>query len=164
MNGPQILLPPLLAAALLASAYAGLSGPAEALSPSRPTSLPEIGNRVFFDFDSAALRSDAAETVKKVAEWLKPYPELLIMVEGYTDKREPNDHSFALGCRRARAAREALIERGIAAERLGTFSYGEHRPAALGDNEAARAQNRRAEFEAVDAIYASNCPAAAPAR
>jgi peptidoglycan-associated lipoprotein len=53
--------------------------------------------------------------------------------------------------------RDAFIERGIAAERLGIISYGEVRPAVLGANEPAWAQNRRAVLVVVDELWRSNC-------
>lgn len=53
---------------------------------------------------------------------------------------------MALGERRARAARDYLVARGIAATRISTISYGEERPFILGHDEAAWKWNRRAHF------------------
>ncbi len=120
---------------------------------------------VYFDLDSAALRPDALETIKQFVRWVDDYLlDSAFMVEGHTDPRGPADHNLDLGCRRARAVRDALIERGFAAERLGIVSYGEARPAVLGDNEAAWAQNRRAVYQMVDTITSSNCTAKGQAR
>ncbi len=123
MIGLRFLPYPLLAAALLASAYAGLSGPAGAVSPSRPVSLAEFGNRVFFDSDSAELRPDAKEAIRRLAEWLnKNHPELNIMVEGHADERVSRQYAFDLGCRRAIAAGAEMIRHGFPAEQLGLVS------------------------------------------
>ncbi len=159
----------LLAAALLVSGYAGLSGPANALSPGEPRELTDFwemtgGGVIFFADGGATFRPEAIVRIDGLAKWMKQYPEFLVMIEGHTDNRGSRDYSFELGCRRALATREALIERGIAPERLGTFSYGKERPYALGENEAAWAQNRRVVFMVVDAIWTSNCSAAVPAR
>ena len=50
----------------------------------------------------------------------------------------------ALGNRRAKASRDYLVAKGVAASRISTISYGKDRPVALGSNEQAWAQNRNA--------------------
>ncbi|HTK72479.1 MAG TPA: OmpA family protein, partial [Croceibacterium sp.] len=64
--------------------------------------------------------------------------------EGHCDERGTREYNLALGERRANAAKDYLVSLGVPAARLTTISYGKERPVALGSNEAAWAQNRRA--------------------
>jgi len=67
-------------------------------------------------------------------------------VEGHADERGTEGYNLALGERRALSVRDYLINLGISPDRVGTTSFGESDPAELGQNEAAWAANRRAEF------------------
>ena len=71
------------------------------------------------------------------------------MIEGNCDSRGSDEYNRALGERRALAAKEYLVQHGIAESRIRTISYGEERPAVQGDDEASRAKNRRDEFVAL---------------
>lgn len=105
--------------------------------------VANVGDRIFFDFDKADLRSDARAQVEKWADWLKKFPQNAVTVEGHCDERGTREYNLALGERRAAAAKKYLVALGIAANRVGTISYGKERPAVVGSNEAAWAQNRR---------------------
>ena len=65
------------------------------------------------------------------------------MIEGHCDERGTREYNLALGERRATAVKNYLVALGIDANRMQTISYGKERPAVLGDDEAAWAQNRR---------------------
>ena len=82
--------------------------------------------------------------MKAQAEWLQANPDTNVIVEGHTDDRGTREYNLALGERRAVAVKNYLISRGVDAERIKTISYGKERPAVVGANEAAWAQNRRA--------------------
>jgi peptidoglycan-associated lipoprotein len=105
-----------------------------------------VGDRVFFGFDEYQLSSEARATVEKLAAWLKQHPSKQITVEGHADERGTREYNLALGARRANAVRDYLIVMGIDPNRIETVSFGEERPAVLGSNEDAWAQNRRAVF------------------
>jgi peptidoglycan-associated lipoprotein len=105
--------------------------------------VQNVGDRVFFEFDSAVLTPEARRTLERQSEWLKLFPEVAISVEGHCDERGTREYNLALGERRANAAREYLVSQGIAASRVRTISYGKERPYALGHNEEAWALNRR---------------------
>ena len=64
--------------------------------------------------------------------------------KSYCDERGTREYNLALGERRANAVKQYLVSQGIAADRISVISYGKERPAVLGNNEAAWAQNRRA--------------------
>jgi peptidoglycan-associated lipoprotein len=104
----------------------------------------KIGDRIFFDFDKSVVKPEGKEQLGKWVAYLKKYPNLQLMIEGHCDERGTREYNLALGERRANATKEFLVANGIAATRLKTVSYGKERPAVLGSNEAAWAQNRRA--------------------
>ena len=113
----------------------------------QPGSIPDfqqnVGDRVFFDFDKSVIKPEGRTTLQRQADWLKKYPNFTITIEGHCDERGTREYNLALGERRATAVRNALVALGIPANRLKTISYGKERPAVLGSNDAAWAQNRR---------------------
>jgi peptidoglycan-associated lipoprotein len=102
-----------------------------------------VGDRVFFSLDKSDLTPEARATLDRQAAWLKKYGSVKITVEGHCDERGTREYNLALGERRATAAKNYLVADGISAGRIKTVSYGKERPAVLGSNEAAWAQNRR---------------------
>ncbi|MEK9661542.1 MAG: peptidoglycan-associated lipoprotein Pal [Alphaproteobacteria bacterium] len=102
-----------------------------------------VGDRVFFDFDKSNLKPEARTTIERWAAWLKTYPQNRVTIEGHCDERGTREYNLALGERRANAAKEYLVSLGISPNRINTISYGKERPAVLGSNEQAWAQNRR---------------------
>lgn len=105
-----------------------------------------VGPRVFFDFDSSALRADAQATVQNLAAWLQANPVKRIRIEGNADERGTREYNLALGDRRAEAVRSYLMSLGINGNRLSTISYGKERPIRLGSTPEAWAMNRNATF------------------
>jgi peptidoglycan-associated lipoprotein len=106
--------------------------------------VKNVGDRVFFDFDKSALKADAHATLDKQAAWLKQYMQNNVQIAGNCDDRGTEEYNIALGQRRANAARDYLVAKGVAGSRVTTISYGKDRPTAMGDNEQAWAQNRNA--------------------
>ena len=105
-----------------------------------------VGDRVFFDFDRSDLTSDDQDTIEKVVAWMQTYPDVTVTLEGHADERGTREYNLALGERRANAVRRYMKALGIDGSRLSVISYGNERPAVLGSNEVAWAQNRRAVF------------------
>jgi len=103
-----------------------------------------VGDRIFYGFDKTDLSAEARATLDRQAAWLKQYPSVKVTLEGHCDERGTREYNLALGERRAAAAKNYIVAAGIAADRVKTVSYGKERPAVLGSNEAAWAQNRRA--------------------
>jgi peptidoglycan-associated lipoprotein len=99
-----------------------------------------------FDFDKYDVRPEDVETLKQNAALLAKNPKVKIQIEGHCDERGTAQYNLALGERRANSAKQYLITLGISADRLGTISYGEEKPADPGHNEEAWAKNRRAHF------------------
>ena len=102
---------------------------------------------IFFAYDSSEISPAAREILQLKANALKAQPAVRLTVEGYCDERGTPEYNMALGQRRAKSAKEYLTLLGVSAARLTTVSYGEERPLATGQNEAAWAKNRRAEFK-----------------
>ncbi len=103
-----------------------------------------VGDRIFFDTDSAAIRPDSATTLTRQAQWLNRYSNESVTIEGHADERGTREYNLALGARRAAATRNFLISRGVAANRIKTISYGKERPVAVCDDISCWSQNRRA--------------------
>lgn len=113
-----------------------------------PGSIPDfvnrVGDRVFFDYDSSVIDSEAQSTLDAQAAWLKQYGDYSITVEGHCDERGTREYNLALGERRSAAAKNYLVSLGVPASRVSTISYGKERPAVVGSDEGSWAQNRRA--------------------
>ncbi len=133
--------------AAASGAGAAASSSSKVLAPAPGTQddlVVNVGDRVFFDFDRYNLKPSARRVLEKQAVWLKKYSKLTITVEGHTDERGTREYNLALGDRRANSTKDYLISLGVSPNRIKTISYGKERPVALGSNEAAWAQNRRA--------------------
>ncbi|HUP48865.1 MAG TPA: peptidoglycan-associated lipoprotein Pal [Thermoanaerobaculia bacterium] len=104
----------------------------------------------FFGFDESTLTADAQAALTGSASWLHANPQYNLLIEGHCDERGTEQYNLALGDRRAHTARQFLVALGVDAGRMRTVSYGEERPFALGSNESAWAQNRRAHLVIVE--------------
>ncbi len=106
--------------------------------------VANVGDRVFYDLNRSTLRSDARTTLERQAAWLAKWSANNVQVAGNCDERGTQAYNIALGNRRASAARDFLVAKGVAAGRITTISFGKDRPTALGSNEQAWSQNRNA--------------------
>ena len=128
------------------SSNGGLFGGSECEAKEARDFMANAEDRVFFALDSSALTSNAQEVLDTQVNWLtaKRHNKTNVIVQGYCDERGTREYNLALGERRANAVKEYLVSHGVDADRISTISYGKERPAVLGSNEAAWAQNRRA--------------------
>jgi len=101
---------------------------------------------VYFDFDKSEIRPDAVPTLRTAATALNE-TGFKIVIAGHTDNRGTEEYNLALGERRAASVRRYLANLGVSMNQMTIVSYGEVRPAAQGNTEAAWQLNRRAEFE-----------------
>lgn len=99
---------------------------------------------IYFDTDKFDIDAQDQSTLRSQAQWLNQNPSKNIRVEGHADERGTRDYNLALGERRANSAKNFLISLGVASNRITTVSFGKERPIAVGSNENAWAQNRRA--------------------
>ena len=105
--------------------------------------IVNVGDRVFFNYDSSELDADAQELLQDQVAWLKQHSDVSIIVEGHCDERGTREYNLALGEKRAQSVKNYLISLGISTDRVTTISYGKERPAVIGSNDGAWAQNRR---------------------
>lgn len=103
-----------------------------------------LSDRIYFGLDQYNVDAEDQETLRSQAQWLAQNPGARIIIEGHADERGTRDYNLALGERRANAAKNYLASIGVDSSRITTISYGKERPVALGSDEAAWAQNRRA--------------------
>lgn len=103
-----------------------------------------MSDRILFDTDRYNIDSRDQAILQSQAQWLAQNPNARITIEGHADERGTRDYNLALGERRANAAKNYLASLGVSAARMTTVSYGKERPEALGSDESAWAQNRRA--------------------
>ena len=103
-----------------------------------------VGDRIFFAYDSSVVDDAGRETLQRQATWLQQFPDVPVYIEGHTDATGTREYNLALGERRANAAKNYLEALGVPASRLTAVSYGEERPADPGESADAAALNRRA--------------------
>ena len=128
--------------------FAMLAGVAGLLAACGGSSIVEPADlndqRVFFAFNSSDISDEARDNLLGQSLYMKNHADTKIQIAGNCDERGSTEYNLALGARRANAAKAVLVKDGIESKRISTISYGKERPAVLGNNEAAWAQNRRA--------------------
>ncbi|HEY3875005.1 MAG TPA: OmpA family protein, partial [Candidatus Kapabacteria bacterium] len=111
---------------------------------------PASGGRtrllVFFDFNSADLKTSSYPELNRAVRLMKAVPTMRVEIAGYTDNVGTTDYNLDLSKRRANAVRDYLIHNGVDASRVSAAGYGPDSP--VGDNttDEGRAENRRVEF------------------
>ena len=104
----------------------------------------EAGLRdVFFAYDSWTISEEERQSLNRNAEWMKSNSSALVKVEGHCDERGTSAYNLVLGEKRAKAARNYLVELGVGANRLSVVSYGKERPSCNEHAESCYQQNRR---------------------
>ena len=103
-------------------------------------------NKIYFDFDSSDIKSEAKKTLEDNAGWLKKNGNAHVTVEGHCDERGSIEYNLSLGERRAQAVKSYMTSLGIPASRISIISYGKEKPLTNGDSESDYAKNRRANF------------------
>ena len=107
--------------------------------------VPELGS-VHFDFDRAVIRPSEARILDKHAEWLKANSGVTVGIDAGTDPRGSVLYNQRLSERRAKAVKDYLVARGVAADRIVNAGSGEGLPACRDTGEACWQKNRRADF------------------
>jgi peptidoglycan-associated lipoprotein len=106
--------------------------------------VTNVGDRVLFGFDKSNLTPESRAVLDRQAAWLGKFSTNAVQVAGNTDERGTEEWNIALGQRRANAARDYLVAKGVASARITTISFGKDRPVDPASNEAAWAKNRNA--------------------
>ncbi len=100
----------------------------------------------FFDYDSYELRPDAVAATAHAAAYIIAHPAIRVLIGGYSDERGSAEYNLALGENRANAARTALVNAGVAPNRVRIVSYGKEKQFCTEESESCWQQNRRAQF------------------
>ena len=106
-----------------------------------------LANRsVYFDFDSYVVRDDGKPVVENHSAYLTKNKQRKVLIQGNTDERGGTEYNLALGQKRAEAVRKSMAALGVSDSQMEAVSLGEEKPKATGSNEAAWAENRRADI------------------
>jgi peptidoglycan-associated lipoprotein len=106
-----------------------------------------LANRsVYFDYDSFVVRDDGKPVVENHSGYLTKNAQRKVLIQGNTDERGGTEYNLALGQKRAEAVRRAMASLGVSEGQMEAVSLGEEKPKATGSNEAAWAENRRADI------------------
>lgn len=112
-----------------------------------PKSDISMARSLYFDFDAALLKPEFTTLIERHGKYLVANPSLPIKIEGNTDERGSAEYNLALGQKRAEAVRRALEVYGVKPSQITVTSWGREKPRATGHDEAAWAQNRRADLQ-----------------
>lgn len=106
-----------------------------------------LANRsVYFDYDSFVVREDGKPIVANHSGYLTKNSGRKVLIQGNTDERGGTEYNLALGQKRAEAVRRAMGALGVSDNQMEAVSLGEEKPKATGSDEAAWAENRRADI------------------
>ena len=101
---------------------------------------------VYFDFDSYVVKDEFKPVIEAHSQYLISHTDRKIVIQGNTDERGGSEYNLALGQKRAEAVRRALNLLGVPDTQIEAVSFGKEKPKAAGSNEAAWAENRRADI------------------
>lgn len=118
----------------------------QTMDPLNDPASPLAKRVIYFDYDSNNIRAEDRATIEAHAQYLAQRGNLKVMLEGHADERGSREYNIALGERRSNAVRDMMSLLGVSAGQLASVSYGEERPAVLGDGESAWSMNRRVEI------------------
>ena len=99
---------------------------------------------IHFATDKSDVDAASRTILTAQAKWMMANPAVRASIEGHADERGTREYNMALGERRANAAKDFLVAQGIPSARLLVTSWGKEKPLAVGSDETAWAQNRRA--------------------
>ena len=117
-----------------------------AVDPLNDPNSPLAKRSVFFDFDNYTIKDDYKALVTAHGNYLSQNKSKKIVIEGNADERGSSEYNLALGQKRAEAVRKALSLMGVADTQMEAVSFGKEKPKATGHDEAAWAENRRADI------------------
>jgi peptidoglycan-associated lipoprotein len=104
--------------------------------------------RVTFDFDKFEIRADMEPRVKTNASLANAAASMYtVKLEGNCDEWGSDEYNYALGLKRAKAAKDAMVAEGVDAGRITMVSFGESNPTCTEQTRDCWAQNRRVDFK-----------------
>lgn len=118
----------------------------DAKDPLQDPKNPLSRRSIYFDFDSFAIKDEYRSTLDAHAKYLTGNRAKKVVIQGNTDERGSREYNLALGQRRAEAVRRALIALGVSESQLEAVSLGEEKARSGANDDAALAENRRADL------------------
>lgn len=113
----------------------------------------DLAADVLFDFDKYTLKPAAADTLRKVGQVARSYPNAPLLIEGHTDGKGTHAYNMKLSENRAESVKTWLVQNAsIAGSRITTKGWGETKPIAPNrkpdgsDDPEGRQKNRRVEI------------------
>ena len=100
---------------------------------------------VYFDYNSATVRSEFDPALQAHARYLTANPKSRVRIEGNADDRGAPDFNARLGLKRAESVRQVLIGHGATEKQITLKTLGESQPKLKGRDEESWAENRRAD-------------------
>ena len=107
------------------------------------------GRSVYFAYDDFSVDPKYQPLIQAHGQYIGSHGAAQIRVEGNTDERGSREYNLALGDKRAQIVAKQLALMGAKPSQIEAVSYGEERPKAEGHDEAAFAENRRADIRYV---------------
>lgn len=101
---------------------------------------------VYFDYDSFIVKDEFKPVLAAHAQYLSANRGRRVVIQGHTDERGGREYNLALGQKRAEAVLRAMTLLGVQESQIEAVSFGEEKPKAIGSDEAAWAENRRADI------------------
>jgi peptidoglycan-associated lipoprotein len=111
-----------------------------------PAARALMEKSIFFDYDSYAVKDEYRGTIDANGKYLAGHRGSKVIVQGNTDERGGSEYNLALGQKRAEAVRKQLALVGVPESQIEAVSLGKEKPRNTGHDEAAWAENRRADF------------------
>jgi peptidoglycan-associated lipoprotein len=137
----------------VAPAAAPAAKPAPAPAPAKPDPFAAQSfkdlfakRNIFFGYNSYEVALDYFPAVEAHSKWLKAKPEAKMLIQGNADERGSSEYNLALGQKRAEAVKSMLTTLGVKADQIEAVSLGKEKPKNPGHDEAAWAENRRADI------------------
>jgi peptidoglycan-associated lipoprotein len=124
----------------------GARAGAGAMDPLKDPSSPLAKRSIYFDYDSYTVRDEFRSVIDAHARFLSSERNRRVIIQGNTDDRGSREYNLALGQKRAEAVRRSLTALGVPEAQLEAVSLGEEKPRATAGDDAARAENRRADL------------------
>ena len=107
---------------------------------------PLFEKSIYFGLDEFTVETKYQKMLSAHAGYLKANPKQKIIIQGHTDDRGTAEYNLALGQRRSDAVRKSLNLMGVSNDQMEAVSFGKEKSKAEGNNEAAWAENRRADI------------------